>query len=332
MKALKFNGALRLVENEPVRKREGEALVQVICAGICNTDLEIVKGYAGFHGILGHEFVGRVIESDDAMLAGQRVVGEINVGCNECSLCLTGDSRHCGRRTVLGIKDRDGAFAEFISLPARNLVPVPETLSDETAVFTEPLAAACQILEQIDINGSSSVVVIGDGKLAQMIIRVVAQTGCSPAVIGKHEHKLDLARAAGARCFQINNPVDNVPSLLDALKAQGLVDKPDIVIEASGSPTGLPLALGLVRPKGVVVLKSTHHAETALALAQVVVNEVAIIGSRCGRLGIAIELLANNKVNISPLLSARFPLEEGLRAFKKAAEPDSMKVLLQIGQ
>ena len=330
MKALKFDGALKLVEDEQIRKREGEALVQVICAGICNTDLEIVKGYAGFHGILGHEFVGRVVESDDAKFAGRRVVGEINVGCNECSLCLAGDSRHCGRRTVLGIKDRDGAFAEFISLPVRNLVPVPDLLPDETAVFTEPLAAACQVLEQVDINSSSSVAVIGDGKLAQMIIRVVAQLGCSPTVIGKHEHKLELARAAGARGFQITSSADDVSNLIADLKAQGLIDKHDIVIEASGSPRGLPLALELVRPRGVIVLKSTHHAETALALAQVVVNEVAIVGSRCGRLSPAIELLANGKVDISPLLSARFPLEEGLTAFKKAAEPDSMKVLLKI--
>jgi alcohol dehydrogenase len=332
MKALKFDGALKLVENEPVHKREGEALVQIICAGICNTDLEIVKGYAGFHGILGHEFVGRVVESDDAALAGRRVVGEINVGCNECSLCLKGDSRHCSRRTVLGIKDRDGAFAEFISLPIRNLVQVPESLDDDTAVFTEPLAAACQILEQVDINSSSSVAVIGDGKLAQMIIRVVAQTGCSPTVIGKHEHKLELARINGVRCFQVTKPADDVSSLIDDLEGQGLVDKPDIVIEASGSPTGLPLALGLVRPKGIIVLKSTHHAETALALAQVVVNEVAIVGSRCGRLSSAIDLLANGKIDISPLISARFRLEEGLMAFKKAAQSDSMKVLLQIGQ
>jgi threonine dehydrogenase-like Zn-dependent dehydrogenase len=331
MKALKFDGALKLVDDEPIRRREGEALVRVICAGICNTDLEIVKGYAGFHGILGHEFVGRVIDSDDAKFTGRRVVGEINVGCNKCSLCLSGDSRHCANRTVLGIKGRDGAFAQYISLPARNLVPVPDSLPDETAVFTEPLAAACQVLEQIDINSSSSVAIIGDGKLAQMIIRVIAQTGCGPTVIGKHGHKLDLASAAGASVFQIAKP-DNVSSLIDDLKAQGLGDKYDIVIEASGSPRGLPLALGLVRPRGVVVLKSTHNAETALALAQVVVNEVAIIGSRCGRLSPALELLANGKVDTSPLLSASFSLDEGLMAFKKASEPSCMKVLLKVGQ
>lgn len=324
MKAIKFDGALKLIDDAPVQRREGEALVQVLSAGICNTDLEIVKGYAGFHGILGHEFVGRVVESDDARLTGRRVVGEINVGCNECDLCLKGDSRHCNRRTVIGIKGRDGAFAEFISLPARNLVRVPDSLPDEAAVFAEPLAAACQILEQVPIDSSSSVAVIGDGKLAQAIIRVLAQTGCKPTVIGKHEHKLELAGSVGARCVKLNGAVDDVKELIDDIK------KPDVVIEASGSPTGLPLALGLVKPKGVIVLKSTHHAETTLALSQVVVNEVTIVGSRCGRLSPAIELLTSGRVDLSPLVSAQFRLEDGLKAFERAGSPDTMKVLLRV--
>jgi alcohol dehydrogenase len=332
MKAIKFDGGLKLVDDAPVQRREGEALIQVICAGICNTDLEIVKGYAAFHGIPGHEFVGRVVESDDAELTGQRVVGEINVGCNACKLCLKGDSRHCDRRTVVGIKGRDGAFAEFISLPARNLVKVPDSLPDDTAVFAEPLAAACQILEQISITSSSSVAIIGDGKLAQMIIRVIAQKGYDATVIGKHDDKLELARSVGALCLKINSPADDVTSLIEDLKAQGLAEKPDVVIEACGSPTGLPLALALVKPKGVVVLKSTHHAETRLALSQVVVNEVSIVGSRCGRLSSAIELLVNGKIDISTLISSRFPLEDGLKAFETAARPDTMKVLLQIAQ
>lgn len=324
MKAIKFDGALKLVGDAPVRRREGEALVQVLSAGICNTDLEIVKGYAGFHGILGHEFVGRVVESDDARLTGHRVVGEINVGCNECDLCSKGDSRHCKRRTVIGIKNRDGAFAEFISLPVRNLVSVPDSLPDEVAVFAEPLAAACQILEQVPIISSTSVVIIGDGKLAQAVIRVIAQTGCVPTVIGKHEHKLDLASSAGARCVQINGTGSDLAGLVADL------NQPDVVIEASGSPTGLPLALSLVKPGGVIVLKSTHQAETALALSQVVVNEVTIIGSRCGRLSVAVELLASGKVGMSPLISAQFPLDEGLKAFETAARPDTMKVLLRV--
>lgn len=330
MKAIKFDGALKLVDDAPVQRREGEALVQVICAGICNTDLEIVKGYAGFHGILGHEFVGRVVESDDAALTGQRVVGEINVGCNACELCFKGDSRHCYSRTVIGIKGRDGAFAEFISLPARNLVKVPDSLPDDTAVFTEPLAAACRILEQVSITGSPSVAIIGDGKLAQMIIRVIAQKGCDATVIGKHDDKLELASSVGARCLKIKNPTDDVTGLIEDLKAQGLAEMPDIVIEASGSSTGLAMALALVKPKGVVVLKTTHHAETRLMLSQVVVNEVTIVGSRCGRLSSAIELLVSGKIDISPLISSRFRLEDGLKAFETAARPDTMKVLFQI--
>ena len=314
------------MNDAPVVKREGEALIQVLSAGICNTDLEIVKGYAGFHGILGHEFVGRVVESGDARLTGRRVVGEINVGCNECDLCSKGDPRHCSGRTVVGIKNRDGAFAEFISLPVRNLVSVPDALPDEAAVFAEPLAAACQILEQVPINSSSSVTIIGDGKLAQAIIRVIAQTGCEPTMIGKHEHKLELARSAGARCVQIAGTSDDLAGLVNDL------EKSDVVIEASGSPTGLPLALGLVRPRGVIVLKSTHHGATALALSQAVVNEVTIVGSRCGRLSSAVDLLASGKVDMSPLISAQFPLGEGLKAFETAARPEIMKVLLQVAR
>lgn len=326
MRAIEFDGALKLVDDAPLPRREGEALIQVLAAGICNTDLEIIKGYAGFHGILGHEFVGRVVESDDARLKGKRVVGEINVGCNACELCLKDDSRHCEKRTVVGIKGRDGAFAEFISLPARNLVEVPDALPDEAAVFAEPLAAACQILEQVPINSSTSVAIIGDGKLAQAAVRVIAQTGCKPAVIGKHEHKLELARSVGARAVQIDGAVDDLKGLIDE------IGKPDVVIEASGSPTGLPLALRIVKPKGVIVLKSTHHAETALALSQVVVNEVAIVGSRCGRLSPAVEMLASGRVDMSSLVSSRFRLEDGLKAFDAAARPDTMKVLLQVAR
>src|SRR2546428_1535707 len=198
MKALRFDGELKLVCDAPIPRREGEALIQVIAAGICDTDLEITKGYAAFRGTLGHEFVGRVVESPDGALVGQRVVGEINVGCGECELCRGGDARHCPTRTVLGIKGRDGAFAEFVSLPAVNLKAVPRSVSDETAVFVEPLAAALNILEQVSITPSSDVVIVGDGKLAQLIVLAMAQTGCSLTVIGRHEAKLELATRFGA--------------------------------------------------------------------------------------------------------------------------------------
>ena len=325
MKALKFDGNLRFVNDAPVPGREGEALIQVIRAGICNTDLEIVKGYAGFHGILGHEFVGRVVESPDASQVGRRVVGEINAGCGSCELCRAGDSRHCPSRTVLGIKARDGAFAEYLSLPPHNLIEIPDTLSDEMAVFVEPLAAAFNILEQVNITSSTRVTVIGDGKLAQMIIRVVALRGCPLTVIGKHEEKLALARDVGARAIQISDTTVD-----DFLEASELKNGFDVAIEASGSRSGLPMALSLVRPRGIIVLKSTHHAPTSLNASLIAINEITIIGSRCGRFRPAIDLLVNGDVDVSPFISDELRIEDGLRAFERAAAPSSLKVILTI--
>lgn len=320
MKALRFDGTLKLVRDAPVPRREGEALVQVICAGICNTDLEIVKSYAGFRGTLGHEFVGRVVESPDARLVGRRVVGEINAGCGECEVCLQGDSRHCASRTVLGIKNRDGAFAEFLSLPARNLIEVPESISDATAVFVEPFAAAFNIIERVSIEPSTNVAIVGDGKLAQLITLVMAQTNCELALIGRHEEKLEMARKHGAKRVLLD---------IDALNG-GWDARFDVVIEASGSPSGLASALRLVKPKGNVVLKSTHHGATPVETSQVVVNELTIIGSRCGRFQPALDLLARGHLDLSSLISQRLPLEDGPLAFDQAAHPDAMKVILQM--
>jgi threonine dehydrogenase-like Zn-dependent dehydrogenase len=325
MRALKFDDRLQLVRDAPLPGRAGEALVKVLLAGICNTDLEITKGYAGFHGVLGHEFVGRVIEAPDSALIGRRVVGEINAGCDSCDLCRAGDSRHCATRSVLGIKGRDGAFAEYLSLPTRNLFEVPDSIPDEAALFVEPLAAANHILDAAPVNRSSSVAVIGDGKLAQLIIRVLAATGCSLMVVGRHDVKLEFARSIGARCFCIKG------NSLDGADTTELSwDQNDVVIEASGSSSGLPLALKLVRPRGVIILKSTHHGETPVEMSPMVVNEVTIIGSRCGRFAPAIELLRSGVVDVLPLISARFPLEEGLRAFRRASEPDTLKVILEV--
>src|ERR1044072_7599642 len=326
MKALRFDRNLRFVTDAPVARREGEALVKVICAGICNTDLEIIKGYSGFHGILGHEFVGRVVESSDASQVGQRVVGEINAGCGKCKLCRMGDSRHCAARTVLGIKARDGAIAEFLSLPARNLIEVPDSLSDKEAVFAEPLAAAFNILEQVKIDSSTCVAVIGDGKLAQLIVLVLAQTGCAPTMIGKHQEKLELARNAGARSIQVSDTASQV-AIDDWLETSKLKNEFDVVIEASGSESGLPMALALVGPRGIVVLKSTQHKFTSLNMSLVPVNEITIQGSRCGRRRPAIHLLASGVINPRPLISGEFPIEETLLAFKQAAAPTSMKVI-----
>lgn len=330
MNALRFDGELRMVRDAPLPRRAGEALVQVVSAGICNTDLEIVKGYADFHGTLGHEFVGRVAESLDASISGRRVVGEINAGCGECARCRTGDARHCPGRTVLGIKGRDGAFAEFLSLPIHNLIQIPDELSDETAVFVEPLAAALQIIDQVSIGPGSNVAVIGDGKLAQLVVRAISHTGCRTLMLGKHQSKLALAGRAGVRTLLINDfeaqsgETEAAPALSEQL------GQFDVVIESSGSATGLPLALSLVRPSGTVVLKSTHHGPTELQMATVVVNEVTIVGSRCGRFGPAIDLLAGGAVDVSDLITARFPLESGVAAFAKAAEASSMKVIINI--
>lgn len=318
MKALRFDGKLQFVRDADVPRREGEALVRVICAGVCNTDLEIVKGYAGFLGTLGHEFVGRVVESPDASLIGRRVVGEINAGCGECQRCLTGDSRHCAARTVLGIKGRDGAFAEFLSLPPRNLLEVPDSVSDEDAVFVEPLAAALNILEQVKIGDSSDVVVVGDGKLAQLIVLALTRTSCAITIIGRHEKKLALARAYGADLIHMGD-----------LPTQWL-GRFDLAIEASGSPSGLASAIKLVRPRGTVVLKSTHHDLTPLDTSQVVVNELNIVGSRCGRFATALDLIAAGDVNLSQLISRRFPLQDGVVAFEQARLRNVMKVILQI--
>lgn len=307
-------------------KREGEALVEVLCAGICNTDLEIVKGYAGFRGILGHEFVGRVVESPDGAWKGLRVVGEINVGCNACALCKIGDARHCANRTVLGIKDREGAFAEYLSLPLRNLHALPDSIANEEAVFVEPLAAACQILEQLEINSSSKVAVIGDGKLAQLIVRALAHTNCLLTVIGKHKEKLELLKGISRYSILI----ESLRDILSQAIQQTNDEKFDIVIEASGSASGLPLALGIVKPRGAIVLKTTFKGNVSVDLSQAVVNEVQIIGSRCGRFETAIKLLRDKTVDVRSLVTARLPLDEGVLAFEKATSASSLKIILHM--
>ena len=329
MKALRFDGTLRVVGDAPLPRRAGEALVQVVSAGICSTDLEIVKGYAGFHGTLGHEFVGRIAEAPEASLIGRRVVGEINAGCEKCDWCRAGDARHCPNRTVLGIKDREGAFAEFLSLPTRNLIEIPSALTDEAAVFVEPMAAALHILEQVSIGPSSNVALIGDGKLAQLVAPVVVQTGCRTLVIGKHKLKLDLATRGGGRSLLIDGATASSGEMADRVLSSER-DRFDVVIEASGSATGIPLALSIVNPRGTIVLKSTHHRLTELQLSTVVVNEITIVGSRCGRFRPAIDLLASGSVDVAALVTARFSLDEGMSAFEKAAEPSSMKILLTV--
>jgi threonine dehydrogenase-like Zn-dependent dehydrogenase len=317
MKALRFeNGRLRMTELEPPRPAN-EALVRVTMAGICNTDLEIARGYAGFSGTLGHEFVGVVEDSPDKSQVGRRVVGEINVGCGSCGFCLGGDPRQCLNRTALGIHHRDGAFAEFLSLPPQNLRIVPDRLRDRQAVFTEPLAAACEILDQVEIRAAHRVAVIGDGKLGQLVARVLATTGCELILIGKHSDKLELAAGAGIKTVALGD-----------LKIDSAA-RYDFVAEASGAASGMQLALQLVKPRGTILLKSTFPGAVPLDVWRIVVDEISVVGSRCGRFDQALRLLEEGKVEVEDLIAAEFTLSDGVAAMAEAARPGTLKVLLK---
>jgi len=294
----------------------GEALVRVVLSGICNTDLEIARGYAGFNGTIGHEFVGVVEDSPDGALRSRRVVGEINAGCGKCDLCRTGDSRHCASRTVLGIHGRDGAHAEFLQLPAINLLAVPDNVPDEHAVFTEPLAAACGILDRVGIVGEDRVAVIGDGKLGLLCAQVLVLTGASVLLVGKHSSKLRIAERRG------------IATATPAVAAKH-TRQFDIVVEASGAAPGFALALELLRPKGQLVLKSTFHGKTEMDAARLVVDEIAIVGSRCGRFGPALDLLKRRAIDVDSLISEEYPLANGVHAMRRAGTRGVLKVLLR---
>ncbi len=316
MQALRFeNKKLKLTEitkpNQP-----NEAVVRVLKSGICNTDIEIVKGYANFEGTIGHEFVGVVEESNDAPhLVGKRVIGEINVGCGLCELCLKGDSRHCPARTVLGIVGRDGAHAEFLSLPSRNLLEVPNEVSDVQAVFVEPLAAAFGIMEQVEILPETKIAVIGDGKLGILCAQSLALKSQNLILIGKHKEKLKIAANRNIKGILLEN-------------ASKLNRQFDVVVEASGSESGFDLALNLIKPRGKLVLKSTFHGEAKWQAWRVVVDEITIVGSRCGRFEPALELLKNNLIDVESLVSEEFQLKDGVNAMEKAARKNVMKVIL----
>jgi threonine dehydrogenase-like Zn-dependent dehydrogenase len=317
MRALRFIDHTLSLSEVPLPAAGSEALVRVSLSGICNTDLEIVRGYAGFEGTIGHEFVGIVEESAEAPhLVGKRVVGEINAGCNECPSCLAGDPRHCPRRTVLGIVGRDGAHAEFLNLPSRNLFIVPDAVADERAVFTEPLAAANGIHEQVDVTRDDRVAVVGDGKLGLLCAMTMALKSDNVTIVGKHRDKMALADDI-CRDIKMKDDVD------DELH-RGF----DVVIEASGSESGFATALDLVRPRGTVVLKSTFHGTPKWDAARVVVDEITIVGSRCGRFTPALELLENAAVPVERLITRILPLSEGLQGMRRAAEPGVLKILL----
>jgi threonine dehydrogenase-like Zn-dependent dehydrogenase len=315
MKALRFiNNELKLAEVD-VPNVANEALVRVTKSGICNTDLEIVRGYAGFSGTIGHEFVGVVEAADDESWVGKRVVGEINAGCGVCELCRKGDSRHCPRRTVLGIHGRDGAHAEFLTLPCVNLLEVPAGVTDEQAVFTEPLAAAYGILEQAPLEKETKTAVIGDGKLGILCAQALRLASERVILIGKHKDKMRVAENRGVEGVLLGD----VPKLARDF---------DVVVEASGSESGLATALDLVKPRGKIVLKSTFQGKPTWEAWRVVVDEITIVGSRCGRFAPALEILKNRQVDVENFISEEFGLSEGVRAMERAAAKGMMKVLL----
>jgi alcohol dehydrogenase len=315
MRALVFDGKLALRDIEKPIPAAGEAVIRVTLAGICGTDLEILKGYSAFRGVLGHEFVGKVVESAKPGWVGERVVGEINISCGECSWCSRGLGRHCPHRTVMGIVNRAGCFAEYVALPLRNLHRVPAAVSDEAAVFVEPLAAAAEILEQLRVAPGTTVAVLGDGRLGLLVAQVLKNAAAQVILVGKHEWKLDLARSWGVRCM-VEGKND--------LRAASV----PVVVEATGSPQGLAEAFRLVEPRGTVVMKSTFHDPAPFDATKLVVDEITLIGSRCGNFPAALDLLQRKLISVQPLLSKVFPLEEGLEAFEYLERTACLKVCL----
>jgi len=313
--ASRLDSALKFTADRPTpTPRPGEALIRVRVAGVCNTDLELVKGYMQFKGIPGHEFVGVVERAPGAEeWEGRRVVGDINIACGDCPTCRAGRPTHCPHRTTLGIAGRDGAFAEYLTLPVRNLYPVPNSLSDETAVFAEPLAAACEIIQQVHVHPTDRVIVLGDGKLGLLCAQVLALTGCALTVVGHHQEKLDILAQRG---------------IATALGEEAVEAEADLVVEATGHPAGYAAARRLVRPRGIIVLKSTYHGPVDADLTMAAVDEITLVGSRCGPFAPALRLLEQDLVDVLPLIQARYPLDEATTAFEHAARPGALKVLV----
>lgn len=321
MKAVVFNDkdGLKLDTNYPKPvPQKGEALIKVNLAGICNTDFEITKGYMGYNGVLGHEFVGVVeeINSDDQSLLGKRVVAEISYGCNdpECEWCAQKNYRHCPARHTLGIVNKDGCFAQYLTMPLNVLFEVPENVTDEQAVFVEPLAAACEITEQLHIKPIDKVVVLGDGKLGLTTALTLHAQGLDVTLIGKHQNKLDIAKNQGVK----------TQLLEENINAQY-----DVVVEATGSVSGFETSLSLVKPRGVLVLKSTIATGKELNLAPIVINEITVLGSRCGQFPPALRLLENNKIDFKPFISAVYGVDEAIEAFEANKSKETLKVLIK---
>ncbi len=292
---------------------DGEALIRVLKAGICSTDLELVRGYYPFTGVPGHEFVGVVERGPDELL-GQRVVGEINAVCGECAHCVSGRKSHCPNRTVLGIVGRSGAFAEYLTLPNENLHVVPAEVSTEAATFTEPLAAAIQIQEQVRLTTNDRVLVVGDGRLGQLVAQTLALTDCELLVLGNNRDKLSLLSARGIETGLADsaNPVEF-----------------DIAVECTGNPDGFSIARTALRSRGTMVMKSTYAGELSVDAAAVVVNELTLVGSRCGPFAPALRLLAEHQIDVEPMIHAEYPLDEGSAAIERVQQPEVLKVLLR---
>ena len=307
------------VRDIPVPDRPpGFVLLRLLIAGICNTDLELQRGYYGFAGIPGHEFVAQVVAADTPSLVGRRVVGEINLACHACDWCSRDLARHCPQRTVLGIVKQPGAFQEFFVLPERNLHIVPDGIANERAVFTEPLAAACEILDQVSIPSGETVAVLGDGKLGLLIAMVLRTHGCRVRQFGRHPEKLRIAAQIGV---EVEHEENRLPSAQYSW-----------VVDATGSPEGLRTAAAMVRPRGTVILKSTVHGMVAVDTAPLIVNEITLVGSRCGRFEAALPLLNHPGIRVEETIAARYPLRDAPDAFARAAERGMLKVLLNAAE
>jgi len=307
------NNRMDVREVQPPRKPD-EVLIKIRKAGICSTDLELVKGYYPYTGILGHEFVGEVVEAEDPSWIGQRVVGEINVVCLQCEQCLNGRPTHCENRTVLGIINRDGTFAEYTQLPTANLHRVPDSVPDEIAVFTEPLAAALEIQQQIQLKPNDRVLLIGAGRLGQLIAQTLALTGCNLHVVARHAQQQDLLKGRG---IKIMSEEEIQPW------------RWDVVVEATGSPGGFALARKAIRPRGTLVMKSTYKGEMSVNFSSIVVDEINLLGSRCGPFEPALRLMESRQVDPTVLIAEEFKLDEALKAFERAAETGVLKVLVE---
>ena len=315
MKAIYFNGKKTIFEKNHPEPNQGETMIRVNLAGICGTDLEIIQGYMRYDGILGHEFVGTVEKSSNPKLVGKRVVGEINAGCCRCDYCERGMERHCPNRTVLGILKRDGAFAEFLSLPEKNLHVIPDSISDEQAVFVEPLAAAFEIREQVSLQPQWGIAVIGDGRLAQLIIQVLKLKCSNITCFGRHKNKLQRLVNGGTK----------IKMGIDSSDEQTF----DLVVDATGSNSGFTDAMKLVKPRGTVVLKSTVASKESTDLTPAIINEITLVGSRCGLFKPAIDALATGIVSVDFMIDSTFQLEDFSEAIEHARKPDTLKVFLK---